>query len=542
MKKMLVENIKSALTVALNNLGYPSIAVNISPASNEDFGDFSSNIALLLTKELNQNPIAIAQKIKDEMGLDHEIINEITVSKPGFINFKISNKYYYNVLNIILKKSDFGKSQYGKGKRANVEFVSANPTGPLTIGHGRNAVLGDVVSNILEWNGFSVTREYYFNDAGRQMRILSDSVEARYFEELDKPSKFPKDGYEGNYINEIAKNIISVHGNSLSSGDAVFKKFPEQKIFDQIKNTLKGLGITFNLFSNEKAFYENGDIDRLISELKSKDLIYEKDGATWFKSSSLGKKQDRVFIKSSGEPTYRVPDTAYHRNKIERGFDLIIDVFGADHMDTYPDVLNALEALGYKTSHIKVLLYQFVTLLRGGEKIKMSTRKANFITLDELIDEVGVDVVRYFFIMRGTNTHLNFDLDLAADQSEKNPVYYLQYAHARICNILQRSEKLDDKSISFDAELLIHHEEVALIKKLEKFPSMVKNSLDLLEPQIIASYLQGVAGLFHKYYAECRIINDDEGLTSARIALALAAKKVLASGLNILGINAPVKM
>ena len=539
---MIIDQIRGMLKEALDTLGYSSTKLNISPSSNKEFGDFSSNIALSISKELSQNPLETAQKLKESMGDSSLEIDEITVSKPGFINFKISNKYYYDMLNLILENSDFGKSGHGKGKTANVEFVSANPTGPLTVGHGRNAVLGDAVSNILEWNGFSVTREYYFNDAGRQMRVLSESVEARYFETLNKPSEFPEDGYQGSYINDIAKEMISEFGENLSSGDALFKQVPEKKIFQQIKNTLKKLGISFDQFSNEKTFYDNGDINRLLDELESNDLIYKKDGATWFKSSALGKEQDRVFIKGSGEPTYRVPDTAYHRNKIERKFDLIIDVFGADHMDTYPDVLIALQALGYKTDHIKVLLYQFVTLLRGGEKIKMSTRKANFITLDELIDEVGVDVVRYFFIMRGVNTHLNFDLDLAADQSEKNPVYYLQYAHARISNIIQRSGKANIEPLSYNSELLIHGQEIALLKKLEQFPGVVRASLSSLEPQTIANYLQDTAGNFHKYYAECRIIGNDENLTKARIALALATKKVLANGLGILGISAPEKM
>ena len=539
---MIIDQIRGMLKEALDTLGYSSTKLNISPSSNKEFGDFSSNIALSISKELSQNPLETAQKLKESMGDSSLEIDEITVSKPGFINFRISNKYYYDMLDQILKNSDFGKSGHGKGKTANVEFVSANPTGPLTVGHGRNAVLGDAVSNILEWNGFSVTREYYFNDAGRQMRVLSESVEARYFETLNKPSEFPEDGYQGSYINDIAKEMISEFGENLSSGDALFKQVPEKKIFQQIKNTLKKLGISFDQFSNEKTFYDNGDINRLLDELESNDLIYKKDGATWFKSSALGKEQDRVFIKGSGEPTYRVPDTAYHRNKIERKFDLIIDVFGADHMDTYPDVLIALQALGYKTDHIKVLLYQFVTLLRGGEKIKMSTRKANFITLDELIDEVGVDVVRYFFIMRGVNTHLNFDLDLAADQSEKNPVYYLQYAHARISNIIQRSGKANIEPLSYNSELLIHGQEIALLKKLEQFPGVVRASLSSLEPQTIAKYLQDTAGNFHKYYAECRIIGNDENLTKARIALALATKKVLANGLGILGISAPEKM
>jgi len=538
---MLINQIIQLLNDTLNNLDFPQKEIKVSPSKTPEFGDLSSSLPLMLAKDLNQNPMDIAKTIQSNMNVDIDLINEITISKPGFINFRISNNYYYNILKEILSDNNYGKTDYGNGKTANVEFVSANPTGPLTVGHGRNAVLGDVVSNILEWNGYSVTREYYFNDAGRQMRMLSDSVESRYFEELGKPFDFPEDGYEGSYINDIAKDIINQHGDQLESGDILFKKIPEQNIFTDIKKTLKGLGITFDEFSNEKTFYDNGDIDKLLEELKSKDLIYEKEGATWFKTSALGKEQDRVFIKSSGEPTYRVPDTAYHRNKIERNYDLIIDVFGADHMDTYPDVLLALEALGLNTNHINVLMYQFVTLLRGGEKIKMSTRKANFITLDELIDEVGADVVRYFFIMRGINTHLNFDLDLAADQSDKNPVYYLQYAHARICNIIKRNDAKENV-IDYDPELLKNELEIDLLKKLEQFPIIVRSALDSLEPQSVANYLQETAGKFHKYYANCRIIGEEKELTQSRIALIKATKNVINSGLSLLGITAPEKM
>ena len=541
MQTMLINQIIQLLYEALNNLDYPQKEIKVSPSKNPEFGDLSSSIPLMLAKDLNQNPMDIAKTIQDSMDVDTDLIKEISISNPGFINFRISNNYYYNILKEILSDNNFGKTDYGNGKTANVEFVSANPTGPLTVGHGRNAVLGDVVSNILEWNGYSVTREYYFNDAGRQMRMLSDSVESRYFEELGKDFNFPEDGYEGSYINDIAKDIINQHGDQLESGDILFKKIPEQNIFTHIKKTLKDLGITFDEFSNEKTFYDNGDIDKLLEELKSKNLIYEKDGATWFKTSALGKEQDRVFIKSSGEPTYRVPDTAYHRNKIERNYDLIIDVFGADHMDTYPDVLIALEALGLNTNHINVLLYQFVTLLRDGEKIKMSTRKANFITLDELIDEVGADVVRYFFVMRGSNTHLNFDLDLAADQSDKNPVYYLQYAHARICNIIKRNDE-NDNTIDYNPELLEHDLEIDLLKKLEQFPIIVRSALDSLEPQSVANYLQEIAGKFHKYYANCRIIGEEKELTQSRIALIGATKNVINNGLNLLGITAPEKM
>lgn len=539
---MIVKKIIDDLKNTLAKLGYSDTDIQVSKSKNPKFGDFSSSIPLVLGKLSKKSPIEIAEEIKSEIILSNTIFEKISITEPGFINFKVSAKYYYKIMNDILNDNDFGKSNVGQNKTANVEFVSANPTGPLTVGHGRNAILGDVVSNILEWNRFKVTREYYFNNAGRQMRILSKSVEARYFERLDKPFDFPEDGYEGQYINDIAQEIIDKFGKDLVSDDFVFKSVPEEKMFQNIKNSLKVLGIDFDEFSNEKTFYDNGDIEKLLTDLKSKKLLYEKDGATWFKTSSLGKEQDRVFIKSTGEPTYRLPDTAYHRNKVERKFDLIVDVFGADHMDTYPDVILALDALGLQTDHIKVLLYQFVTLLRGGEKIKMSTRKATFISLDSLIDEVGVDVVRYFFVMRGINTHLNFDLDLAADQSDKNPVYYLQYAHARICNVINRTEKEGKDWKKYDPNYLTHESEISLLKQLELFPNTVLTALELLEPQVIANYLQEVATKFHKYYASCRIITENEEVTLARIALSNAARKVLRGGLKILGINAPEKM
>ena len=532
-----------SLADSLSALGLPKRNIKLTPPNNPAFGDFSTNVALTLTKEAGIPPIQIANNIKDHLGVSLTLIEEITVTTPGFINFKIAPTYYYQILSEILTNKQFGRGISGNGKKANVEFVSANPTGPLTVGHGRNAVLGDTVSNILEWHGYDVTREYYFNDAGRQMRILGKSVETRYFQILGHDIVFPENGYQGNYIKDIAQTILDKKGKSLSASDPVFKDQAEKTIFADIKKSLNNLGIHFDQFTNEKTFYENGDIDRFLEELKGKDLIYEKEGATWFRATALGKDQDRVYIKSSSEPTYRVPDTAYHRNKIARGFDLIIDIFGSDHTDTYPDVLLALNALGENTDNIRVLIYQFVTLLRGGEKVKMSTRKANFVTMDDLVDEVGADVVRYFFIMRGMNTHLNFDLDLAADQSEKNPVYYLQYAHARICNIIKHGETMGISTNSnYNPTLLDNPAEIRLLKNLDKFPSMVENVLQTLEPQTIATYLHDTAIFFHKFYAECRVITDDAELTNARIALVSATRIILANGLGLLGISSPEKM
>ena len=540
----LKEILQRQLTEAAEKEGYTPHSVVITSSKDEKHGDLSSSLPLSLAKAAKKSPMEIAETIIGKIEIDDQIVADIFPSPPGFINFIIKASYYQSLVSEIIKAGNtYGQSDKGKNKTANVEFVSANPTGPLTIGHGRNAVIGDTVANILENHGYNVTREYYFNDAGRQMRLLGQSVEARYFELVGKEIEFPNDGYEGNYIKDIAQSILDEHGKSLLPSDPLFKKNAEKVIFADIENSLVNLGIHFDQFTNEKTFYENGEIDRFLEELKAKNLIYEKDDATWFRTTELGKDQDRVYIKSTGEPTYRVPDTAYHRDKINRGFDLIIDIFGADHADTYPDVLLALEALELKTDHIRVLLYQFVTLLRNGEKIKMSTRKANFITMNELVNEVSADVVRYFFIMRGMNSHLNFDMDLAADQSEKNPVFYLQYAHARICNIIKHGESLGvDPQAHFDTLLLTSSSELELLKTAGQFPEIMDNVNETLEPQGIANYLQELATKFHKFYAECRVITDDNKLTSARIALINSVKIVLANGFKILGISAPEQM
>ena len=527
-----------ALADSLSALGLPERDIKLSPPNNPDFGDLSSNLALTLTKDVQKNPIQIANDIKDTLKLPKGLIDEITVTPPGFLNFKIGQSYYYQTLAQILSDQNFGRGITGKGKKANVEFVSANPTGPLTVGHGRQAVLGDCVARILQWNSYDVTKEYYYNNAGRQMRILGQSVEARYFN-----TDLPSDGYQGDYIVDIAEVIRSEKGDNIEHGDPIFQKKAEEIIFEDISKSLKKLNIHHDVFSNEQTFYDDGTIDQTISDLKNKDLIYETDGATWFKGTAIGMDEDRVLIKSTGEPTYRLPDIAYHRNKLERDFNLIIDIFGADHIGTYPDILAALNALDYDTENIRVLIHQFVTLIKGGKKVKMSTRTADFITLEKLTKEIGPDVVRYFFIMRGMNSHLNFDLDLAADQSEKNPVYYLQYAHARICNIIKHGES---KGISYksdyDAKLLNHSAEIRLLKKLDQFPTIIENSLQTLEPQLIANYLHDTANRFHKFYSECHVITEDIDLSNARIALVSATQTVLANGLDLLGISAPDKM
>ena len=541
LKLLLRENI----SLILSNLLYPEKEFSLMPPKKLTFGDLSSNLPLVIAKELKKKPMDIGEEILEAFNSKlPNYISKVTVTQPGFLNFEIKKSYFQNQIKTIMEQSkSFGRGHSGLDKRANVEFVSANPTGPLTIGHGRNAVLGDTVSNILEWQGYDVTREYYFNDAGRQMRILGESVEARYNEILGEKFSFPEDGYQGDYIKEIAQIVLNESKNKPNLEKEIFKKTAEKEIFKDIKKSLNKLGIHFNIFTNEKTFYENGDIERLLEELRSKNLIYEKDNATWFKTSALGKEQDRVFIKSTGEPTYRVPDTAYHKNKVEREFDLIIDIFGAVHADTYPDVLLALEALNQRTDHIKVLLYQFVTLLKEGEKVKMSTRKANYITLDYLVKEVGLDVVRYFFIMRSMNTHLDFDLDLAKDQSEKNPVFYLQYAYARICNIIKRGESSETTfNEKFNPAVLSDPEELYLLKYLIRFPDFMNLAYENLEPQNIANYLQELSSRFHKFYSHCRVLSEDSEISKARMALVKSVKVVLENGLNVLGISCPERM
>ncbi len=536
-----------ALKDVISRLDYPKVDVVVQLPKNPDHGDFSTNIAMQLSGKLGKNPREVAEEIQSQICITYsDLLESAEIAGPGFINFTLKSQQLISQIEIIIREGDqYGKSGIGEGKTAQVEFVSANPTGPLTVGHGRGAILGDVVSNILQWNGYTVHREYYYNNAGRQMQRLGESVKARYVELCGETMDFPENGYEGEYIVDIAKELRQSQGDSLiQSGDnRTFRKAAESKIFIHIENTLQRLGLKFDEFFNEQSLYDSGAIENIIQDLKAKELVYEEEGATWFKATAAGRDQDRVIIKSTGEPTYRLPDMAYHQNKLDRGFDLVIDILGADHMDAYPDVVAAVGELGYDMDRIKVVIHQFVTLTEAGEPVKMSTRKANYVTLDELIDEVGSDVVRYFFIMRGNNSHLNFDLKLAKDESDENPVFYLQYAHARLCNILNHAEGLGHSfNPKADITLLVHPLEVKLIKNLLEFPNVVKKSYETLEPQTIANYLQQIAAFFHKYYAKERVVTEDTLLTAARLILVKATKIVLQNGLNILGINAPTRM
>ena len=538
---------QEVLLSALSDLGFPTEKVIVQSPKNPDHGDFTTNYPMINSKEIGKSPMDIASAIVDKINSSgNELINKIEFIPPGFINVKINKDMFSNQLKqIILSDLSYGKNNTGKNKSALVEFVSANPTGPLTIGHGRNAILGDTVCNILKWNGFDINREYYFNNAGRQMRVLGESVYVRYMELLGENLEIPDGGYEGLYIKDIAKIIFDTHQEKFKSDGAnkIFKQTAEEYIFEDIEKTLDKIGLKFDSFFNENTLYDNNDIDRTVNDLKAKDLIYEKDGATWFKATAAGRDMDRVIIKSTGEPTYRLPDIAYHRDKFDRNFDVIIDVFGADHMDAYPDVIAAIKSLDYDSDKIKVLIHQFVTVLKDGEPVKMSTRKANFISLDSLIDEVGADVTRFFFIMRSMNTHLNFDLDLAKEQSDANPVFYIQYAHARCCNMLRRFQGNLDSIDESSLEHLKLDIETQLINKLLTFPEVIRKSSQTLEPQNISNYLAELASSFHSYYAKERVIDlENKILTEARIYLINATRIVIRNGLKVLGVSAPEQM
>ncbi len=511
----------------------------------ESHGDLSCNAAMLLTRELKKNPKQIAQEIIDNLEIDTNVITKVEIAGPGFINFFFSPEYLNHIIEKIHSETDsFGSSEKFKGKRANVEFVSANPTGPLTVGHGRNAVIGDTVANLLEWIGYEVDREYYFNNAGRQMRVLGDSVRLRYLEILGDKIDFPEDYYQGEYIKEIAKKLKDEFGDSLKeeNPEGKFKEAAETEIFNDIKETLSRLKIHHKIFFNENSLYDDGKIKALLDEFEKKKLIYKKEDAVWLKLSEMGSEQDKVIVKSTGEPTYRLPDVAYHVTKFERNYNLMIDLFGSDHAATYPDVMAAVKSLGFDTTKIKVLIHQFVTIMEGDEVVKMSTRKANYITLDQLIDEVGSDVVRYFFNMRNISSHMNFDLSIAKKQSDENPVFYLQYAHARICSIIRNVEEEKLQPAFENLYLLDSIEEQNLVKKLHTFPDEVLGSAENFEPNKICTYLEELAALFHKFYTFKRILGTEKELAEARLALIIAVRYVIKNGLKILGVSAPERM
>ena len=510
------------------------------------FGDLASTVALALAREERSAPRAIAELIVRHIEDPDGLLAATDIAGPGYINFRLSPRCWERCLAEI-EEDDFGDVALGDGRTVLVEFVSANPTGPLTVGHGRNAVLGDAIALLLAATGHHITREYYFNNAGRQMMLLGASVRARYLELLGDSVEFPEDGYRGEYIVEVAQALHAEHGEALRNEPATgrFKSAAERAIFADIETTLTRMGIRFDTYFNEDSLYAGGQIATMLEELRAQGLAFDHDGAVWLRGEPLGLGKDRVLVKSSGEPAYRLPDIAYHKQKLGRGFDLLIDVLGADHIAEHEDVRSTLRALGFDVDKIKAVIYQFVTLTRGGVQVKMSTRRAEYVTVDELLGEVGRDVVRFFFLTRKADSHLEFDLDLAKKQSADNPVFYVQYAHARVCSLFRQAAEAGIERPHAPAAhlgMLTAPEELAVVKLLAQYVDTVEEAARALEPHRVVFYLIELASEFHRFYNRHRVITEDPARTMARLYLAWAVGKVIKMGLALVGVSAPEKM
>ncbi len=546
--KNIPQFIEELVKKSLLDLGFEITNFKVEKTKNKAYGDYSVNVAMVIAQKTKTKPREIAEKILTKIQIDSFYFENIKIEGPGFINFYISNKYYKENLKRIIKlKELYGNSNRNSGKTVNIEWVSANPTGPLHAGHGRQICLGKAIANLLEATGFTVVREYYFNDAGNQMILLAKSIYSRYMQIFEKDFPFPEYGYKGEYINDIANYIFREYGNKLKNNNdlSFFLEKGKEYNFKAIKNTLEQIGIKHDIFFNESELYENNKINDLLNVFEGKGLLKKENGAIWLKMSDFGFEKDKVLVKSTGEPTYRLPDMAYHIEKIKRGYDLIIDIFGSDHSDTYKEVLFGIKSAGYDISNIKVIIHQMVTFRIGEKSVKMSKRSDDVYYLDDLIRDVGKDAVQFFFIMRAPNTHLDFDISLAKEQSERNPVYYLQYAHARICGII-RNSSISDIDINIDninLDLLIENEELEIINLISQFPEEIENCANTFEPHKLIVYLNKNAEVFHRFYHNHRVLNcGDEALEKARLALCFSVKQVLKNGLNVLGVTAPERM
>jgi arginyl-tRNA synthetase len=503
-------------------------------------GDLSTNVALQLARETGLPPLRIAEDIVEL--IRSPIFIRIEVAPPGFINFFFKPEIFHPIVNQIIKEEGYyGCSNFGEGKRVLLEFVSANPTGPLTVAHGRHAAVGDAIARILRMAGYAVVKEYYFNDSGRQMELLGKSLYARYKEVSGVKVDFPEDGYCGEYLKELAQKITN---DEAKEDIGFFSSFAEERIFAGIREDLSEFRVDFDSWVKEKDFYKSGAVDRVIEELRKIGEVYEEEGALWLRSSSFGDEKDRVIRRGNEEPTYVASDIAYHHQKYERGFDLLIDLFGPDHHGYSPRLWAALAALGHDRKKLKIIIVQLVSLYRGKEKMPMSTRKGEFVTLRQVLDEVGGDVARFFFLMRKTDSHLNFDIELAKSESLENPVYYVQYAHARSASIMKvAQENAIEIGEEVDLSFLREEEEIAMMKKLAQFPDVITGCAKNVEPQPVTVYLRDLTKVFHSYYNHFRVINpDNRELTQARLRLVKAVKTVIANGLNLLGISPSEKM
>lgn len=524
--------------------------VILEKPKDKSHGDFAANIAMQLARIAKKAPRQIAEDIVKEINQEKASIKQIDIAGPGFINFFMENDFLHEIIPAILVQGeDYGKTDAGKGERIQVEFVSVNPTGDLHLGHARGAAYGDVLCNLLAAAGYSVEREYYINDAGSQIDNLGLSVEARYLEELGQDVEMPEDGYHGQVIIDIAKAIIARDGKQWLDKTheerlTYMKEFGLQASLKNIEKDLKDFHVVFDNWFSERSLYKDGQIPEAVEKLKERDFIYEKDGATWFKSTEFGDDKDRVIIKQDGSYTYLTPDIAYHKNKLDRGYDKIINVWGSDHHGYVARMKAAIQALGYPADKLEVKIIQMVNLFEGGEKVRMSKRTGKAVSLRELMDEVGIDATRYFFVARSNDTQLDFDMDLARSQSNENPVYYVQYAHARICTMLEQAKsKGFDVDAAYDDALLTSEKEQDLLKKLGEFPQIVADAAEKHAPQRVTNYVFELAALLHSFYNAEKVLDSDATeRTSARIALMKAVRITIANALNLIGVSAPEKM
>ena len=514
---------------------------------NREHGDWATNVALVVAKG-GGNPRAIAQAIVDALE-PSDLVDAVEVAGPGFLNFRLSRAWLQDVVTRAASSGDFGRTSSGDGVKVNVEYVSANPTGPINVVSGRHAAVGDTIAALLEATGHSVTREYYFNDAGRQMLLFGASVAARYLQHFGVKAEVPEEGYQGDDIREVAQQIAAEIGEELVGAapeerDRRMLALAWPRVLDRSKKALHRFGSRFDVWFQESTLHQKGEVDAAIERLREKGFLEEREGALWFLSSRFGDDKDRVVIRSNGEPTYFAADLGYLIDKFDRGFDRLIYLWGADHHGTVPRLMAAVEALGFDREAVEIPLMQIVTLTRGGEAVKASKRQGIYVALDELIDEVGVDAARYTFLPRSLEAPLEFDIDLVKEQAPENPVYYVQYAHARICSILRRAEEEGLRPVFDEAHLsrLGHPSEDELMRKLASYEEVVPDAARLRAPQRITRYVEELASTFSSFYRDCKVIGEDRELSGARLALSLATRSVIADGLGLLGVSAPERM
>ena len=517
----------------------------------KDHGDFAANLAMLLSKKVHLPPREIAGILKGCIDLQGLPVEKVEIAGPGFINFYLDPKWVLGILpGIITFEDNFGRTDFGGGLKVQVEFVSANPTGLLHMGNARGAALGDSIASILSFCGYQVSREFYINDTGHQIELLGDSLQARYFQLLGRPAEIAPEGYHGEDIIETVKGFINLYGDSFLDIDQAERinalvDYTLKEKLAVIKGALLSFGVSYDVWFSEQDLHNNGVVKEIVDRLNSMGFLYEHEGALWFKAREFGVEKDEVILRSNGAPTYFATDIAYHFNKFQRGFDRVINIWGADHHGHVARMKGAVAALGYNPDALHVIIMQLVLLYRGGEIVRMSKRSGQYVTLEELIEEVGRDAARYFFVMRSADSHLDFDLDLARAQSNENPVYYIQYAHARICSILRQLDETGKKLPSpgsDDLNLLNEETELILARRLADFPEEVLMAVKDLAPHRLTRYLHEVAGLLHSFYNSHRVISPDERLSCARLMLVKATRIVLRNGMRLLGIQAPERM